>query len=216
MTSVVHVGTEEGNAPKLNEFFIINRDYNAPLHGVEFVNKEELRPADQAFVRPDAGGFPVFAELPIFRETLPGHTLTDFNSSFEGYWLVSEGLKAVLETVDPEGTEFSPTRFIRADGSEHKKFYLCDVIRSLDAVDEDASDLRIITEGFPEGKFYRVAGGASLAFKRDVVAGSHIFRLKFNDALIVCDRQMRDALIERGYGALGEDSGMSIQDAADY
>lgn len=216
MTNVVHVGKDVGNAPKPNEFFIINRDYNAPLHGVEFVNEDKLRPADQAFVRPDAGGFPAFAELPFFRETLPGHTLKDFNSSFEGYWLVSEGLKEVLESVDPEGLEFSPTRFIQADGSEGGKFFLCDVSRSLDAVDEDASDLRIITEGFPKGKFYRVAGGASLAFKREVVAGAHIFRLEFNDALIVCDRRMRDALIERGYGAIGQDSGMAIQDAADY
>lgn len=216
MTSVVHVGKNDGNAPKPNDFFIINRDYSAPLHGVEFVNEGKLRPAGQAYVRPDAGGFPAFAELPIFRETLPGHTLKDFNSSFEGYWLVSEGLKEVLESVDRDGLKFAPTRFLQADGSEGRKFYLCDVSRSLDAVDEDASDLRIITEGFPKGKFYRVAGGASLAFKREVVADAHIFRLEFNDALIVCDRRMRDALIERGYGGIGQDSGMSIQDAADY
>ncbi|WP_343202944.1 DUF1629 domain-containing protein, partial [Stenotrophomonas sp. 278] len=83
-------------------------------------------------------------------------------------------------------------------------------------VDEEASDVRILTDGFPKGKFYRLAGGARLAFKRDVVADVHIFRSEFNDALIVCDRKMRDALVEHGLGVMGEDTGMSIQDAADY
>lgn len=57
----------------------------------------------------------------------------------------------------------------------------------------------------------RLAGGARLAFKRDVVDGVHIFRYEFNDALIVCDRKMRDALVEHGLGVMGEDSGMPIQ-----
>lgn len=216
MTKVVCAGGDDGNAPRPNEFFIITRDYDAPVHGVEFVNGDKLRPAGQGLVRPDAGGFPEFPEMPLFRETLVGSMLRDFYSSFEGYWLVSKKLKRVLESVDPPGVQFAPTKLIQMDGSEDRSFYLCDVARSLDAVDEAASDLKILTEGFPKGKFYRVAGGASLAFKRDVVAGAHIFRLEYNESLIVCDRRMRDALVEHGLGTLGGGSGMSIYDAADY
>lgn len=216
MTNNESTGAETTNAPKPNEFFIISRDYDAPVHGVEFVNEEKLRPAGQGLVRPDSGGFPEFPEAPLFRATLAHHALRDFYSSFEGYWLVSERLKRVMESVDAKGVQFAPTKFIQVDGSEDAKFYLCDVIRALDAVDEEASDVKILTEGFPKGKFYRLAGGARLAFKRDVVEGVHIFRSEFNDALIVCDRKMRDALVEQGLGVMDGDSGMSIQDAADY
>lgn len=204
------------NAPKLNEFFIIKRDYGDPIHGVEFVNEDKLRPTGQGLIRPDAGGFPEFSERPLFRNTVVGDELRDFYTSFEGYWLVSEKLRRVLESVDPKGVRFAATRFIQADGSEGAEFYLCDVSRSLDAVDEEASDVRVLTDGFPESKFYDVAGGARLAFRRDVVAGAHIFRLKFNDDLIVCDRRMRDALVEEGVGVFAGGSGMSIYDAADY
>lgn len=204
------------NAPKANEFFIIHADIDATVHGVRFVNEDKLRPPGQGMVRPDARGFPSFSELPMFLATLHEHALRDFYSSFEGYWLVSERLKRVLESVDLQGVQFASTRFVQSDGSEGDKFYLCDVARSLDAVDEDSSDVRILTEGFPKGKFYRVAGGASFAFKRDVVQGVHIFRLEFNESLVVCDRRMRDALIEQGFGVMGGDSGMTFYDAAEY
>lgn len=216
MTDLARVGEDDGNAPRPNEFFIITRDYELSVHGVEFVNKEKLRPLGQGLVRPDDGGFPEFPEAPLFRATLESHKLRDFYSSFEGYWLVSEKLKRVLEAVDAEGMRFASTKFIQVDGFDDVRFYLCDVTRVLDAVDEEASDVRILTDGFPKEKFYRLAGGARLAFKRDVVDGVHIFRSEFNDALIVCDRKMRDALVEHGLGVMGEDSGMVIQDAADY
>ncbi|RRU05500.1 DUF1629 domain-containing protein, partial [Stenotrophomonas sp. 278] len=160
MTNVLRVGGDDGNAPRPNEFFIINCDCNAPVHGVKFVNEEKLRPAGQAFVRPDDGGFPEFPEAPLFRATLESHELRDFYSSFEGYWLVSEKLRRVMEAVDEKGVQFVSTKFIQVDGSEDAKFYLCDVTRVLDAVDEEASDVRILTDGFPKGKFYRLAGGA--------------------------------------------------------
>ena len=204
------------SAPKANEFVIIHADITAPVHGVRFVNEDKLRPSGQAMVRPDDGGFPLFSELPMFLATSHEHVLRDFYSSFEGYWLVSERLRRVLESVDQHGVQFVSTKFVQSDGSEGDKFYLCDVTRSLDAVDEDSSDVRILTEGFPKGKFYRVAGGASFAFKRDVVRDAHIFRLEFNESLVVCDRRMRDALVEQGFGAIGADSGMTFDDAADY
>ena len=216
MTTSGRAGAETTNAPKPNEFFIISRDYDAPVHGVEFVNEERLRPAGQGLVRPDSGGFPEFPEVPFFRATLESHKLRDFYSSFEGYWLVSEKLKRVMESVDAKGVQFASTKFIQVDGSEDAKFYLCDVTRALDAVDEEASDVRILTEGFPKGKFYRLAGGVRLAFKQDVVEGVHIFRSEFNDALIVCDRKMRDALVEQGLGVMDGVTGMTLDDAAHF
>ncbi|MGE6334432.1 imm11 family protein, partial [Stenotrophomonas sp. NPDC077659] len=84
----------------------------------------------------------------------------------------------------------------------------------LDAIDESASSVRVLQNGYPNGKFYDIAGGASLAFREDVVAGSHVFRTPFT-ADVYCDRVLRDALIESGYGVEPATRGVWPTDAAD-
>lgn len=204
------------NAPKTGEFYIISPDFDAPLREVEFVNARELRPDGQGMMRPPSGGFPALDEVPLLQETSREFTLSDFHVGFEGYWLISQSLKHVLESVDPSGFEFAQCEFRRFDGSIGPAHYLCDVTRALDAIDDDASDVEVLKEGFPRGKFYNIAGGARLAFRRDVVGGAHIFRSPFDRSLVICDRILRDALIEGGFGQLGEGRGMALYDAADY
>lgn len=206
---------EVPNSPKMGEFYVINPDLESPLHEVEFTNSDVLRPSGRGIIRPESGGFPQFSESPLLTDTVPEGSLNDFQIAFEGYWLVSDRLKRVFEAVDPEGFQFVQCELVCFDGSVGPLYYLCDVIRTLDAVDEDASDVRVLTEGYVNGKFYRLAGGARLAFKKEFVNGAHVFRSPFNDALIVCDRVMRDALVEHGIGVLEGNSGMTLDDAAD-
>lgn len=203
------------NSPRMGEFYVINPDLEAPLHEVEFTNSDVLRPSGGGIIRPESGGFPQFPEPPLLTDTVAEGSLNDFQVAFEGYWLVSDRLKRVFEAVDPEGFQFVPCELVCFDGSVGPLYYLCDVIRTLDAVDEDVSDVRVLTEGYVNGKFYRLAGGARLAFKKDVINGAHIFRSPFNDGLIVCDRVMRDALVEHAFGVLDGNSGMALSDAAD-
>lgn len=204
------------NEPRAGEFYIINPDFDVPPNEVEFSNKKALRPPGSGIIRPWKGGFPKFSETPVMTDLAPEGSLHDFQVAFEGYWLVSERLKRVFEAVDPGGFLFVQCELICFDGSTGPSYYLCDVCRILDAVDENASEVKVLTEGFPEGKFYRLAGGVRLAFRQDVVNGAHIFRCPFNDDLIVCDRVMRDALVEQGFGVFGGDSGMTLDDASDY
>ena len=204
------------NVPRVGEYYVINPDLEVPPHEVEFVNSDAIRPSGGGIIRPDNGGFPHFSEIPQLKDTVPEGSLRDFQVAFEGYWLVSDRLKSIFEAIDPEGFQFVPCELVCFDGSAGPLYYLCDVSRTLDAVDEDYSEVRVLTEGFANGKFYRLAGGASLAFKKDVVKGAHVFRSPFNDGLIVCDRVMRDALVEHGFGVFEGDSGMTLDDAADF
>ncbi|WNH54507.1 imm11 family protein [Stenotrophomonas oahuensis] len=204
------------NQPRVGEYYIINPDFDVAPHEVEFSNKEALRPPGGGIIRPRTGGFPKFSETPVMTDLAPEGSLHDFQVAFEGYWLVSERLKRVFEAVDPSGFLFVQCELIRFDGSTGPLHYLCDVCRILDAVDENASEVKVLTEGFPNGRFYDLAGGARLAFRKDVVKDAHIFRSPFNGAMIVCDRIMRDALVEHGFGVYGGDSGMALDDAADY
>lgn len=209
-------GGEVPNAPKMGEFYVISQDFDEPSHGVELVNAKVLRPAGRAIVRPEVGGFPKFDEVPRLRETSPGMTLRDFQVGFEGYWLVSDRLKGIFESIDPDAFEFAVCELVKHNGTPGDLYFLCDVVRSLDAIDDDASDVKVATEGYPKGKFYKLAGGAKLAFRKEVVDGAHVFRNPFNTRLVVCDRLMRDALVERGFGIAGEGHGLTLVDAADY
>ncbi|WP_425524693.1 imm11 family protein [Stenotrophomonas maltophilia] len=54
----------------------------------------------------------------------------------------------------------------------------------------------------------RLRGGASLAFKRDVIGGSHVFRSPYSGDLVYCDRMFRDAMRDVGIGSDRETRGL--------
>jgi hypothetical protein len=120
----------------------------------------------------------------------------DFENLF-GIWIVSEGLKRVFESVDPDGFVFVPCDFTLADGTSGPPCYFCGVLRTLDALDEGASKLKIKIGDYVNGKFYSFAGGASLVFREDVVGAAHIFRTPFTD-MVFCDRRLHDAVNAAG------------------
>lgn len=207
------------NAPQKGEFYILRPDMRGggSVHGVVFENEKELRPPGQGMIRPPHGGFPSLQEMPRLRyDPHQGRMPNDLQGGFSGYWLTSEPLKQVLEAVDPDGFAFVPCEFILEDGSQGPSYFLCDVVRALDALDEVASTVKILTEGYSAGKHYSLAGGASLAFIKDVVESAHVFRTPYNSQLVVCDRVLRDALVERGFGKPPDYRGVWLEDAAEY
>jgi hypothetical protein len=92
-----------------------------------------------------SAAFP-YSEVPRFlfdsRLGLPPRDL----EAFRCYWLISNQLKTVLERVDPEGLSFLGCDVLLPNGADGGAYWLCDVIRILDAVDETVSKLRIYDE----------------------------------------------------------------------
>lgn len=147
-------------------------------------------------MRPAEGGFPPLREVPrLVLDPKEGKPLRDFNDGFSGYWLVSERLKRIFETVDPEGFEFVACDYTLPNGSTGPQYYLCDMNRTIDALDEENSTLRIdLGDEWVGGKAYNFAGGPRLIFKKDVVKHAHIFRTPFS-VEVFCDRTLRDAVV---------------------
>lgn len=74
-----------------------------------------------------------------------------------GYWLVSDRLRQVMETVDAGAFAFVEADYRLVDGSKGPSRLLCDVVRTLDPLDEEASQLNVeISDEFQDGKFYGV------------------------------------------------------------
>ncbi|MGX9143810.1 imm11 family protein [Mesorhizobium sp. 128a] len=168
-------------------------------HGVRIANEDALiTPGLIVFAPPPEKGYG-FAELPekpqLVHYRKEGKMPRDLEV-LHGYLIVSERLKRVFEDIDAAGFEFVDCDFTLADGSQGPKYYLDDVIRVLDAIDEAASKIRIDYERDyrtnEDVKIYSFLGPTSLVFRDQVVADAHIFRTPYANS-VFCDEVLKSA-----------------------
>ncbi|MBV6812168.1 DUF1629 domain-containing protein [Xanthomonas axonopodis pv. phyllanthi] len=207
------------NKPKNGEFFALTLDSRIPGrgHGVVFDNEKELITPPKRSLRPWEGGIPPLRERPrLVYDPQKGDMPQHLEGTFSGYWIVSNQLKNVFEQIDPHAFEFAEADFFLVDGTSGPSYYLCDVVRVLDAVDEANSDLKIERgDDYVNGKAYNFSGGASLAFRKDVIGSAHIFRLAHSFS-VFCDRTMLDAIRAHGISSADDSGGICFVDAADW
>jgi Protein of unknown function (DUF1629) len=210
MVSETPVPVTVGNTFQKGKFFVITPSFwgGGKFPGLEIANEDRLRLPGTYIIEPPNGDPRQYPERPHLVH-LPklGGMPRDFEQ-LGSMWIVSEALKRVFESADPEGFAFAACDFTLADGAPGPQYYFCSVLRNLDALDEAASRLKIKIGEYVNGKYYSLAGGASLVFKGDAVGSAHIFRTPF--ALTVfCDRVLHDAVIA------ADVKGVKFEDAAD-
>lgn len=207
------------NETQQDQFFLLLPDSTrgGEGHGVVFENLKELRDGPRLVLRPRDGGFPPLSAKPklVYRPE-KGDPPEDLEGGMSGYWLVSERLRDVMIGTDPYAFAFVECDFHLADGTEGPRYYLCDVVRTLDAVDESESRLNVVVgDEYPAGKHYRLTGGASLVFKDEVVGDSQVFRTPYSGDLVFCSRRFRDAVWAAGIGGPDESRGLWFTAAND-
>jgi hypothetical protein len=162
---------------------------------------------------PETGkrGFPSYPEPPrIVIDRKLGRAPTDFEQYSE-YWLISQRLKRLLQAVDADGCAFLQCDVRLGQGASKQSYWLFDVIRILDAVDESASRLTIVHDHRAcGGRYYQFGSSTSIMFKPDVVGSAHIFGLTFARSAMFCDEELRDACKREGI------KGIRFRDAADF
>lgn len=216
MSVEVEYEVTDDNKPKKGEFYSLGPDMGARRHGVVFENEEELLTPPRIILQPQGGGFPPLKAMPRLRHIKSkGAFPLDLESSFSGYWMVSQPLKEVFEQIDPEAFAFAPCLLLNEDGTHAPPHFLCDVIIEIDALNEETSRLQIKRGDYVNGKFYYMGGGASITFRPEVLAGHHVFRTPFTPQ-VFCDRFARDTLIAAGFGKAPKRRGLELIDAVDY
>ncbi|MCD0258366.1 DUF1629 domain-containing protein [Xanthomonas melonis] len=188
------------SANQQGQFFVLEPSFwgNGKVAGIELANEKKLRLPGSFIVEPPNGDPEQYPEKPhLVHVPALGGMPRDFENLF-GIWIVSEALKTLFEAVDSAGFAFAACDFTLADGSPGPQLYLCDVVRTLDALDEDASRVKIKFERDHQSgedvKLYSAAGGASLVFKEEVVGNAHVFRQERLGTDAICDRALADAL----------------------
>ncbi|WP_271594987.1 imm11 family protein [Bradyrhizobium sp. CCBAU 65884] len=120
------------------------------------------------------------------------------------WWLISDRTKAVFERIDPEAFVFVPCDVRVPQGRyQGADYWLCDVARVLDALDESASCLRIGVRDdvhyLDHGqKYYAHIPGYKLVFREASIGNAHIFRMAYKDATVICDQEFKDACKSAG------------------
>jgi hypothetical protein len=147
---------------------------------------------------PGQRGFRNYPETPVFR--FNGRNTRDFEV-YSFYWFISDRMKTVLERIEPEAFAFLKCTVQLSNGTDGPVRWLCDVVRVLDALDEEQSRVRIGTAD-DGSKVYSFSGLVKLIFKEDVIGRRHIFRMKYYDAAIICDEETRLACRAAGLTGL--------------
>jgi hypothetical protein len=143
------------------------------------------------------GGFGDCPE-PIFvadRKLGPVHR--DFQLFYE-YWFVSERMRSFLQAVDPEAFVYLRCHIQSPDAQELPSRWLCDVVRTLDALIEQKSEVKIGVAG-DGSKIYREPGAPrKLFFKESVVGNCHVFRMEYCIFVVICDEEFKQAFRAAG------------------
>jgi hypothetical protein len=191
------------------KFYMMGPDYRLGRAGFVIENIKVLAPDTGMLESPRGEGFPNYPEPPRFLfDKKIGRAPRDLELSH--YWLISDRMKAVFEAVDHAGFAFTPCDVRLGKGRyDGPNYWLCDVLRVLDAVDESQSRLKV---GIVEDPKYRnfgmkyysilVEGGAKLVFREEAIGSAHVFRVAHMDATIISDQVLKDACKTAGVGGI--------------
>lgn len=175
-------------------FFIFRNRSVQHAPGFELKNHDALFRKPDVMMMPPPGrrGFRDYPELPLFVANKRGRLHWDLDTPVPYYWMITERMKSLMEALDPEAFEFRQCRVQFPDGSDGPPRWLCDVVRVLDAVDEEKSELNIRT-GRAGNKYYSSLYLANLFFKPEVVGTSRFFRLYYDQNCVICDDVVKAA-----------------------
>lgn len=199
---------------KARKFFLMRPDISiGGRPGFEVQNLATLLDGRKVLGPPiGKRGFGKFDQAPkVLVDKSLGRNLRDLELYHE-YWLVSDKLKMALASVDPDAVAFARCDVRNRDGTEGPVYWLCDVVRILDALDEGLSRVTVEHRTYKgqSWKGYSLLGGASLVFREEVVGSAHIFRMRYLVPQVICDQELQDTCKKAGL------KGISFHDAANY
>ncbi|RXT36668.1 hypothetical protein B5V03_34085 [Bradyrhizobium betae] len=196
------VSRNERRKPKAPKLYRVGMDYRLRTRpGLQLENIAALGAGRVLDSPRGKRSFPTLSETPRFLiDKSLGRAPVDCEH-FHDFWLVSTRMKSVLEAVDREGVAFLRCETRSLSGNA-PVYWLCDIVRLLDAVDEEKSNLEILEDG-TDYRHYNAMALSSFAFREEAIGSAHIFRLRFLSSRIICDQAMKDACKAAGLRGLG-------------
>lgn len=192
------------NSSKLKPQSFYEWHENAGRFACELVNENELGlpsgepdlPLGTPFsalgtsLRPHV--FPNFQVRPKFFIDVTKGRAPRHLEKYGSLWLVSEGFKSVAESTDPDGLIFAEIDLVLSSGTPSPKYWLCDVVRTLEVVDEEKSVFKKWQHNETDWS-YGFAGG-KIVIDKNAVGSAKVFRIAHMDGICVCTLEFKAAL----------------------
>ncbi|RXT36667.1 hypothetical protein B5V03_34080 [Bradyrhizobium betae] len=179
-------------------YYAMGPDYSVGSRPGYWLEDKSILPPYEVFRLPASTG-----RAPFVFDKSVGSLPYDLEPYYR-WWLISDRTKAVLERLDPEAFVFVPCDVRVPHGSYRGPHYwLCDVVRVLDALDESQSCLTIRIENDARSldfgkKVYMAMPGSKLVFTEAEIGKAHIFRMAHSEADVICDQDLKDACKSAG------------------
>jgi len=182
---------DQRKPPKI---FLIASRWGERAVDIEFENLDLLL-AGLPYLRPPEGrrGFPAYPEIPRLivgkrKSKLPPRDLEEYHD----YWLISDRLKAIFESIDQGAFAFQACATRQRDESRGPPFWLCDVTRTLDAIGQETA--KVIDHYFEwRGRSSNIVLREELSFQQSKIGDAHIFRIPYCRGQVFCDQHLKDA-----------------------
>ncbi|WP_338821842.1 DUF1629 domain-containing protein [Bradyrhizobium septentrionale] len=180
---------------RARKFYIMTCNFAGKPPDFEVENLAVLRGSAGALAPPKGKrGFPAYPEVPrivigkLGKKAAPPTDIEIFHS----YWLISDRLKILFEDLDPEAFAFQACEVRLANGSPGPSYWLCDVVRVLEAFGPSTlDDIR----KHPYRAFLLVR--ESLVFNETAVGEAYVFSTPYS-VEIFCDQRLKDACKQAG------------------
>jgi hypothetical protein len=142
-------------------------------------------------------GLPEFPETPLFRFNREIRTVKAFDISmiYRSLLLLSGEAKQRFEEIDPEAFEFIRVDVQLVTGEPGPEHWLADVVRVVDALDRDRSDL-IYSSVASRERFLLNAAPANNVFRREALDDLVFFRQLYLPVGVYCTYRGRAAILE--------------------
>jgi len=138
-------------------------------------------------------GFPEWPEKPCFLfDRKLGRPPRDLEI-YHSYWVISEQMKAMLESVDPEGFAYLQCDVVLRNREPGPRRWLCDATRVLDAIDVPRSKDITVRQEADGSTIYDVWTTVKLRFGDEIVGPAHSFRVVQLPDEVYCDDFMKAA-----------------------
>lgn len=177
--------------PKAPKLYSVGEDFRIRMPpGLQMENMAALGVGRVLMSPRDKRSFPPLAETPrLLIDKSLGRPPVDWEL-FHDFWLVSDRMKSVLEAVDRDGVAFLRCETRSLSGGA-PVYWLCDIVRELDVIDEEKSCVRILEDG-TDFRIYDPMAISNFVFKEEAIGSAHIFRPRFLPR-IICDQSLKDA-----------------------
>lgn len=134
--------------PKARKFYHVRLDFRfGTPPGLRVENITVLNGGRVLMSPRGRRSFPVLSEPPqLLIDPSLGRAPVDWELLHD-FWLVSGRMESLLETVDREGVAFLKCESRSLRRKPAPEYWLCDVIRTLDAIDEEKTRGKILNDG---------------------------------------------------------------------